>query len=183
MVPSVRVERTCLAAPVSETGASTYFATRGDLQCVRLGVAGRNRTGIGGFTAHHSAVELRSPPSTREKTGLGGRPRTCDLVRPRHARFQLRHTEMNKMLKRFGSPTWVRTTDLLVNSQALCQLRYRGIKIKEQKIGTSCTTRTCDLRFRRPALFYPAELTRFCLVPREGLEPPTHAPSTRRSTC
>ena len=25
-----------------------------------------------------------------------------------------------------GSPTWPRTTDLLVNSQALCHLRYRG---------------------------------------------------------
>lgn len=29
VVPSVRVERTCLAAPVSKTGASANFATRG----------------------------------------------------------------------------------------------------------------------------------------------------------
>ncbi len=40
---------------------------------------------------------------------------------PKHPRCQLHYTEMNT-----GSPTWLRTTDLLVNSQALCHLRYRG---------------------------------------------------------
>ena len=33
-------------------------------------------------------------------------------------------TELRE-IKQVGSPTWLRTTDLLVNSQALCQLRYR----------------------------------------------------------
>jgi hypothetical protein len=42
---------------------------------------------------------------------------------PKHARCQLRHTEM----KLNGSQTWCRTTDLLVNSQALYPLSYRGI--------------------------------------------------------
>ena len=32
LVPSVRVERTCLATPASETGASANSATRGDLE-------------------------------------------------------------------------------------------------------------------------------------------------------
>src|SRR5882672_11142735 len=72
------------------------------------------------------------------------------LVFPKHARCQLRHTEKLKLvpadgndpstsalsrrrsatelreIKQRGSPTWLRTTVLLVNSQALCQLRYRG---------------------------------------------------------
>ena len=37
-------------------------------------------------------------------------------------RYPLRYTEIE-----VGSPTWLRTTDLLVNSQALCPLRYRGL--------------------------------------------------------
>ena len=39
---------------------------------------------------------------------------------PNHLRFQLRYTEMT------GSPTWSRTTDTLINSQALYPLSYRG---------------------------------------------------------
>gem|GEM_PF-5062658 len=35
-------------------------------------------------------------------------------------RSQLRYTEMT------GSPTWSRTTDTLINSQALYPLSYRG---------------------------------------------------------
>src|SRR5437868_932599 len=63
---------------------------------MRLGVTGRSRTGTSGFTAHGSAIELRPHPNTRiENIGLGGRVRTCDPVRPRHVRFQLRYTEMN----------------------------------------------------------------------------------------
>lgn len=31
-------------------------------------------------------------------------------------------------------------------------------------VGTSCTTRTCDLRLRRPALCVPAELTRLVIA-------------------
>ena len=56
---------------------------------------------------------------TMKMDGLGGRLRTCDLVLPKHARCQLRHTET-------GSPTRIRTTDLPVNSRALYQLSYRG---------------------------------------------------------
>jgi hypothetical protein len=77
-----------------------------------------------------------------------------------------------------GSPSWVRTTDLLVNSQALCQLRYRGPNDGWYLVHES--------NVRPPAsqtgALAPSELTRFYLVPREGFDPPTHAPSTRRST-
>ena len=73
---------------------------------------------------------------------------------PKHVRCLLRHTEMDDLVPaggndpptcalsgrcsatelreikgRTGSPTWLRTTVLLVNSQALCQLRYRGTEV------------------------------------------------------
>lgn len=37
---------------------------------MRLGVTGRSRTGTGGFTAHGSAIELRSHPSARGEAWL-----------------------------------------------------------------------------------------------------------------
>ena len=64
---------------------------------MRLGVTGRSRTGTSGFTAHGSSIELRPHPSAR-LSGLGGRSRTCGLVIPNHARFHLRHTELNLVL-------------------------------------------------------------------------------------
>src|SRR5579862_3992118 len=42
LVPSVRVERTCLATPASETGASANSATRGRFQ--ENGLGGKTRT-------------------------------------------------------------------------------------------------------------------------------------------
>ena len=48
----------------------------------------------------------------------------------------------------------------------LCQLSQPGA------VGTSCTTRTCGLRIRKPALWIPAELTRFCSGAERGLRSP-----------
>ena len=31
---------------------------------------------------------------------------------------------------KIGSPAWTRTTNLLVNSQVLCQLSYRGLAFR-----------------------------------------------------
>ena len=81
---------------------------------MRLGVTGRSRTGTSGFTAHGSAIELRPHPNARIKDiGLGGRVRTCDPVRPRHVRFQLRYTEMT------GTRGWLRTNDLSLIKRVL----------------------------------------------------------------
>ncbi len=35
--------------------------------------------------------------------------------------------ESGKVLEEVGSPGWTRTSDILINSQALYQLSYRGI--------------------------------------------------------
>jgi len=94
LVPSVRLERTRLAAPASETGASTNSATRGlKKNPMRLGVTGRDRTGIFGITTRSSAIELRPHPNALDEDGLGGRVRTADLMLPKHPRYQLRYTE------------------------------------------------------------------------------------------
>ena len=173
LVPSVRVERTRRVAPASETGASAYSATRG----LNLdGCAWGWPAGVEPAPAEsHSAALPLSYGHTQAHAclaGLGGRSRTCDLMLPKHPRCQLRYTEMNS-----GSPTWLRTTGLLVNSQALCHLRHRGRTgldgqirtdaglrpvgcnqtpsaawLRRDENGVSCTTRTCDLRLRRPAL-------------------------------
>ena len=50
----------------------------------------------------------------------GNDPPTCALSRRCSA------AELHEIKLMTGSPTWFRTTDLLVNSQALCRLRYRG---------------------------------------------------------
>lgn len=60
---------------------------------MRLGVAGRNRTGVFGITIRNSAIELQPHPSALDKDGLGGRVRTADLMLPKHPRYLLRYTE------------------------------------------------------------------------------------------
>ena len=82
---------------------------------MRLGVTGRNRTDINGPTTHGSAIELRPHPSARvDEDGLGGRVRTCDPVRPRHVRFQLRYTETE-----IGTRGWIRTNGLSLIKRVL----------------------------------------------------------------
>ncbi len=44
------------------------------------------------------------------------------MARARHAGHQI-YQQMQS-----GSPAWTRTTNILVNSQALCQLSYRGME-------------------------------------------------------
>jgi hypothetical protein len=36
-----------------------------------------------------------------------------------------------EMWKKVGSPGWTRTSDILINSQALYQLSYRGVSTDE----------------------------------------------------
>lgn len=60
---------------------------------MRLGVTGRDRTGIVGITTRSSAIELRPHPNALDEDGLGGRARTADLMLPKHPRYQLRYTE------------------------------------------------------------------------------------------
>ena len=117
---------------------------------MRLGVTGRSRTGTSGFTAHGSSIELRPHPSARnvwsrwQVSNLRPRdpksralpsaphreenwyPRVGTIHRPppyQDGALPLSYARSNWT----GSPTWFRTTDLLVNSQALCHLRYRRL--------------------------------------------------------
>ena len=58
-----------------------------------------------------------------------------------------------------GSPSWVRTNDLRINSPSLYRLSYRGINKFEELIYME-----------------------FCLAPRVGFEPTTCGLTVRRST-
>ncbi len=61
--------------------------------------------------------------------------------------------------KKFGSPTWVRTRDNLINSQVLYQLSYQGIKCQSFLTVKSVTVppvflmplfQTCSSLITRP---------------------------------
>lgn len=67
---------------------------------------------------NHGRCPLRH---TEKETGPRGWQRSIDPALSRRCSA----TELREMKN--GSPTWPRTTDLLVNSQVLCQLRYRGM--------------------------------------------------------
>src|ERR1700740_2646171 len=71
LVPPVRVERTCLAAPAS------------------AGVEPAQ------MESHSTALPLSYGHNPSAKSGLGGRSRHCHPVLSKHARWPLRHTEMN----------------------------------------------------------------------------------------
>ena len=68
-----------------------------------------------------------------------------------------------------GSSTWARTRDLRINSPALYQLSYRGMKgVRVNRLGT------------KKANFLQRRLE--FLAPRPGLEPGTYGLTVRRST-
>ena len=70
---------------------------------------------------------------------------------------------------RAGSSTWARTRDLRINSPALYQLSYRGMR------GLDCINK---LTQKTPLLQQRLEF----LAPRPGLEPGTYGLTVRRST-
>ena len=84
---------------------------------MRLGVTGRSRTGTCGFTFRSSAIELRPHPSAR--LSCWSRRQVSNL-RPDAPEASALPTALHR------DEHWLRTMDLLVNSQALCHLRYRG---------------------------------------------------------
>ena len=62
--------------------------------------------------------------------GRNDRVRTCDIVLPKHARYQLRYIPVKikkgLMSQSLGAPAENRTPDTLIKSQVLYQLSYRG---------------------------------------------------------
>ena len=98
----------------------------------------------------------------RIRTDVGWRRRFC---RPSPSTAWLRRREM-----RNGGGARDRTADLRFWRPTLCQLSYtprctvidnrvRARAVGDRVLGTSCTIRTCDPRFRKPMLL-SAELTR-----------------------
>jgi hypothetical protein len=65
---------------------------------MRLGVTGRDRTGVLGITTRGSTIELRPHPSALNTNGLDGRNRTADLMLPKHPRYLLRYTELKSKI-------------------------------------------------------------------------------------
>ena len=86
------------------------------------------------------------------KTGPCSRYRTCDLMLPKHARYQLRHTRVKS--NNSGRGTRSRTADNPVKSRVLYLLSYapRNCRAKRRN-GAPEVTRTPDIRHRRPQLY------------------------------
>jgi hypothetical protein len=51
----------------------------------------------------------------------------CDMSPIRHQFHKLSKEPELETWKKIGSPGWARTSDILINSQALYQLSYRGV--------------------------------------------------------
>lgn len=192
VVPSARVERACLAAPASETGASAKFRHEGKQWCLMQGSnlhAGWPRllkplrlpippirhvvgclVGIEPTTAGSTFRSAAAAPQA-PSTGRDGRIRTCGPVHPMHVRYQTAlHPE------RVGLRGEARTPDLMLPKHVRYQLRYA------EKSGRRGRVRTCDLVFPKDARYQAAPHADERLVVAVGNDPTTPALSRRCST-
>ena len=73
-----------------------------------------------------TAAYLEKIEKRREAGKLGGRPKTKDISQ-KQEKAKKDTTLLGGIF--FGSPCWARTSDIMINSHALCQLSYRGISL------------------------------------------------------
>ena len=117
MVPSPGVEPGCLAAPVSETGASANSATRG----VDGGVPSRIRT---------DDLRVHIPERCRCAMGTIWSPRVGSNHRPPDPESGALPGCATR--RKTGSPTWIRTRGILMNSEAHLPTELSGTGLEPQ---------------------------------------------------
>ena len=192
MVPSVRVERTCPWAPVSETGASAYSATRGCLgwpmgfEPMTFGVTFRCAAGCATATTTWSRrKDSNLRPSGPKPDALPAAlrrdiwfPWLASIQRPRGYRpraLPLSYTRESEDEWKCGRESNPPRTDLQSVAQPLgYRTAMMAPRTRFERAPSGFVGRCSD----------SVELTRQenKLAPTEGLEPPTPAPSTQRST-
>ena len=91
------------------------------------------------FFHYRIVVLLFLGPAYRNRTHIHGVEDRCII----------HYTNAGKCeSKLIGSPTWARTTDILINSQTLYRLSYRRMCF-----GALCRIRTDHLRITKPLLY------------------------------